>query len=246
MKTVRHGLRAHSKKSAGSAIVITMALLISVGCQRQGSAAVPQVEMSPNPEYHSEIEDDLELDWDLNELMGGGGCTKANAQQLAQVNAGNLKAQAFLNRCALETLGSPWCEQLTRPNPDSKNQFFCTYSPEQPHMLIHPDESTWVNAITAVKLVKELQTKAIKIDLIYNWWRPEPYNANVGGAAGRHPFGTSIDVRFATKADQTKAHGELCKLRKAGRLRALGWYASTALHLGVGDHTPNTWGKDCP
>lgn len=36
-----------------------------------------------------------------------------------------------------------------------------------------------------------------------------------------------------------------CQYRKNGRLRALGYYAGTGLHLGVGDTNPNTWGKAC-
>ncbi|MEK7357028.1 MAG: hypothetical protein AAB250_11300 [Bdellovibrionota bacterium] len=241
MNTVRHG--THSRKSASSAFVITLALLATLGCQRRGDAAF---DAPPAPTEHSEhIEDDLEIDWVITNALGGG-CTRANAQQLAEVNAGNAKAADFLKRCQAETGNSPWCEQLMRPNPESKESFFCTYSPQQPHMLIHPDETTWSNAITAVTLVQELEASSIQVDMIYNWWRPEPYNANVGGAAGRHPFGTSVDVRFLTKKDQEKAHAELCKLRKAGRLRALGYYTSTSLHLGVGDHTPNTWGKTCP
>jgi hypothetical protein len=226
-----------------------MAVLASIGCQRRdeghGSFGV-QTPMSPSPEISAEFEEDLELEYKLD--FGGGDpvCTKATAKQIAEVNAGNLKAKAFHDRCFAETLASPWCEQLMRPNPESKGQFFCTYSPAQPHQLIHPDEATWVHAITAVKLVQELETMGIKVDMIYNWWRPEPYNQNVGGAAGRHPFGTSVDVRFMTKEDQEKAHVALCKMRKAGRLQALGYYSSTSLHFGVGDHTPNTWGKGCP
>ncbi|MES2856665.1 MAG: hypothetical protein V4692_12415, partial [Bdellovibrionota bacterium] len=112
--------------------------------------------------------------------------------------------------------------------------------------LIHPDESTWDFAIDAVKLVRELENMGLAVCRIYNWWRPATYNANVGGAAARHPFGTSIDVRFCTRRDQIKAHTALCALRAEGRLRALGDYGGTGLHLGVGDTRPNTWGEPCP
>jgi hypothetical protein len=90
------------------------------------------------------------------------------------------------------------------------------------------------------------QITAQAVALIYNWWRPEPYNKNVGGAPGRHPFGTSVDVRMETMSDMETAFVQLCKWRKAGELRAVGYYGSTALHFGIGDHTGNTWGKDCP
>ncbi len=195
---------------------------------------------------HSEtIEDDLEST-DENIFQLGHGCKHATLSQIAYVNLGVSKLDQFLQKCYNETNSKKWCDQVARPNPDSRPVFDCTYSPTQPHVFIHPSESSWSNAIGAVKLVKELEAKRIKIDLIYNWWRPEPYNSNVGGAAGRHPFGTSVDVRFANKTEQNKAHAELCKLRKKGRLRALGYYSGTGLHLGVGDRVANTWGKSCP
>ena len=173
-------------------------------------------------------------------------CRRASSRQLASVEDGNTKREAFLERCYEETGGSCWCDQLTRPNPSSINTFRCTYGNELPHQLIHPDEKTWDFAIEAAKIVLELEQKNIAVSIIYNWWRPEPYNKNVGGAAGRHPFGTSIDVRFVRKSDQEKAFLELCKMRKKGRIRAVGYYSSSALHFGVGDHTGNTWGKACP
>lgn len=194
---------------------------------------------------HSEdLQDDFEsedMEW-LQALS----CRRANATQIAQVDSGNRKREEFLRRCRAQTDSSPWCDQLVRPNPDSRGSFECTYGGGQPHQLIHPDESTWKYAIKAVDLVKKVQAKGVKVCLIYNWWRPEPYNANVGGAAGRHPNGTSVDVRFCSKAEQNKAFVELCKLRKQGELRALGYYSGTGLHFGVGDSVANTWGRSCP
>jgi hypothetical protein len=173
-------------------------------------------------------------------------CKKATAAQIAEVNRGNAKKAAFLQRCATATGGSRWCDQLIRPNPESKDIFACTYGPSQVHQLIHPDESTWVNAFETVKIVDELHNKGISVCLIYNWWRPEPYNKNVGGAPGRHPFGTSVDVRFCTVALKDRAFAELCQMRKAGRINAVGYYTTKALHIGVGDKLQNTWGKTCP
>ena len=94
--------------------------------------------------------------------------------------------------------------------------------------------------------MEEFEDQDLHTEIIYNWWRPEPYNKNVGGSATRHPFGTSIDVRFRSKSIQNKAFSELCKMRKNGRVRAIGYYASTALHFGIGDARANTWGKACP
>lgn len=173
------------------------------------------------------------------------GCILPTSEQTSIVNDGNLKLDLFLNVCAIATNNSSWCVQLTRPNPSSKSTFYCTYGANQPHLLIHPDESTWENAFQAVILLEELATKGIYAEEIYNWWRPEPYNKNVGGAAGRHPYGTSVDVRFINKSHASKAHAQLCKWRKEGRLRALGDYGSSSLHLGIGDATANTWGKQC-
>ena len=173
-------------------------------------------------------------------------CTKANSTQKNQVNKGNLKKDKFLSQCFSATNNSCWCDQLVRPNPDSFSTFQCTYGQDQVHQLIHPNESTWKHAFEAVKIVEEFEAKNLLTEIIYNWWRPEPYNKNVGGASGRHPFATSVDIRFKTKNMQNKAFTALCKLRAQGRIRAIGYYASTAIHLGIGDSTANTWGKSCP
>ncbi len=173
-------------------------------------------------------------------------CARASSSQISTINAGNAKFDSFMRGCLAATNNSHWCEQLTRPNPSSRATFICTYGSNQPHRLIHPDESTWKNAYQAVNLVRELEAKGISVSVIYNWWRPQPYNSNVGGAAGRHPFGTSVDVRFSSLTHMERAHSQLCKWRKQGRLRALGYYGSTGLHFGVGDRTANTWGKGCP
>lgn len=173
-------------------------------------------------------------------------CKAATKAQLAVVNQGNAKKDAFLADCKKRTNGSAWCGQLVRPNPDSIEIFRCTYGATQVHQLINPNATTWANAFNAVKLVTELEKAGVEVCQIYNWWRPEPYNANVAGAAGRHPFGTSVDVRFCSKMDQEKGFAKLCAWRKAGRLKAVGYYSTTALHFGVGDKMANTWGKDCP
>lgn len=185
-------------------------------------------------------------DYDEDAIVLPFACRRATASQVAQVNLGLTKLQSFLAACALATNGSRWCNELTRPNPDSVDTFHCTYGTSQSHNLIHPDESTWANAFQAVNLVEELEAKGFKTCIIYNWWRPEPYNRNVGGAPGRHPMGTSVDVRFCSMAEMTRAHTQLCEWRKQGRLRALGYYGTTALHFGIGDREATTWGKDCP
>lgn len=174
------------------------------------------------------------------------GCKKATSEQLFQVNLGNEKKDEFLNRCIQETGSSYWCGQLVHPNWDSASTFSCTYGSEQVHQLIHPDEDTWKYAITAVQIVQELADKNIRTCRIYNWWRPEPYNKNVGGAGGRHPYGTSVDVRFCSEREANLAFAELCKIRRTGRIRAIGHYGSASLHFGVGDRNANTWGRSCP
>lgn len=173
-------------------------------------------------------------------------CQRASQTQINSILAGNARYDEFLKGCYQATGNSRWCEQLTRPNPSSRAIFLCTYGKDLPHRLIHPDSSTWKNAYQAVKLVEELEAKGISVQQIYNWWRPEPYNANVGGAAGRHPYGTSVDVRLSSLPDMERAHAQLCKWRAQGRLRAVGYYGSTGLHFGIGDKTANTWGKSCP
>lgn len=191
---------------------------------------------------HEESYDEVSSLWNIEVFA----CTPATASNIATINKGNEKLNRFLSQCSTATNHSKWCQQLIRPNPASVETFRCTYGESQPHRLIHPDESTWTNAIRAVTYVDQLETMGIRVAQIYNWWRPEPYNANVGGAAGRHPYGTSVDVRFQTMNDMERAHAQLCKWRKSGDIRAVGYYGSTGLHFGIGDKTPNTWGKDCP
>ncbi|MBX2987192.1 MAG: hypothetical protein KF802_04775 [Bdellovibrionaceae bacterium] len=180
------------------------------------------------------------------EFLDPFGCTRANTSQIRVVNEGNGKRERFLARCARETGDSPWCAQLIRPNPQSVSVFRCTYGQNLAHQLIHPDENTWGNAIRAVKIIQQLTQKGLRVCQIYNWWRPEPYNNNVGGAAGRHPFGTSVDVRFCSVDEANKGFSELCRMRKQGLLRAIGHYGSTGLHLGIADSVANTWGRSCP
>lgn len=232
------------KKLAITKVFLLFSILIllttQVSCQK---SEINQFDITQEP-HSPNVEDDLELE-DSNEQFQQS-CTQANLNQITQVNLGFNKLNQFLNYCKLYANNSTWCDQVARPNPESHNTFQCTYDSTQPHILIHPDESTWNYAVEAVRIVQDLEKKKIRTCLIYNWWRPEPYNKNVGGAAGRHPFGTSVDVQFCSKNDQLVAHKELCKMRKKGRLRALGYYSSTSLHLGVGDKTANTWGKPCP
>lgn len=199
-------------------------------------------EMS-QPEHPEEFaEDDLELMPDFYEILG---CARATASQVRPVNQGNQKRSRFQDYCRSMTGSSTWCAQVERPNPSSINTFRCTYGSSQPHRFIHPDENTWRYAVKAIQLIQKLSKKGICVSQIYNWWRPEPYNANVGGAAGRHPYGTSIDVRFCSSRHAVRGFDELCKYRKQGEIRALGYYGSSGVHIGVGDRTANTWGRSC-
>lgn len=232
------------KKAASRAVLTFISasiLVFQLGCQKD---ELNRFDVS-QAVHSSAAEDDLELE-PISDFFKSASCIRATNSQISFVDLGNSKLTQFMSRCYAETGNSPWCKQVARPNPDSISTFDCTYGVDQPHSFVHPEGKTWTNAITAVKLVKELQAMGVGVASIYNWWRPEPYNRNVGGAAGRHPFGTSVDVRFASKRDQEKAHMQLCKWRAQGRLRALGHYSSTALHLGIGDKAANTWGKSCP
>lgn len=225
-------------KWSGHALALVCGFFL-IGCQAQEFNKL-SVESAEHSEF---LEDDIESEPDLLETLAA--CARASASQTSIVNSGAAKLTKFLNRCYAETNSKKWCDEVARPNPASHSAFDCTYSVQQAHVFVHPDESTWKYAIGAVKLVQTLVAQGIKVSTIYNWWRPEPYNKNVGGAAGRHPYGTSVDVRLANKTEQNKAHKSLCKLRAAGQLRALGYYSGTGLHLGVGDRAANTWGKSC-
>ena len=173
-------------------------------------------------------------------------CVKASKDEIAEVMRGNEKKEKFLRLCAEKTNNSEWCNQLIVPNVESMEQFHCTYGEEVPHQLIHPDEHTWQFAFGAAKLADELIALKIKVCEIYNWWRPEPYNKNVDGSPRRHPFGTSVDVRFCSSEDMEAAFLQLCKWREEGRLEAIGYYGTTRLHFGMGDKKNNVWGKECP
>lgn len=221
--------------------LVALLFLAGVGCQ--GSSNPSIAEQMAADEH--DIEDHIENDKPERESELAA-CRKATVQQLFQVNLGNDKKDEFLDQCIRQTGSSYWCSQLVRPNPNSVSTFRCTYGKGQVHQLIHPAESIWRNPIAAVKIIQDLSAKGIKVCEIYNWWRPEPYNKNVGGAAGRHPYGTSVDVRFCSNNEANKAFKELCKMRKQGRLRAIGHYGSASLHIGVGDRVANTWGKSCP
>lgn len=246
------------KKYLGTVLALTAGFLM-LGCQGQGqplvlengelavddgasSGAGSEVAFEGDEDHEHFHDDGLNLE----EVIFPYGCSRASSTQIGVVKTGNAKVDSFITGCMNQTGSSKWCEQLTRPNPSSKSTFLCTYGSELPHRLIHPNEKTWTNAYKAVSLVVDLEKMGIRVAQIYNWWRPEPYNANVGGAAGRHPFGTSVDVRFSSMKDMERAHSQLCKWRKQGRLRALGYYGSTGLHFGIGDTTANTWGKGCP
>lgn len=227
-------------------LLVLLAFATLVSCQGNAEFEQELTEESSNiattpedAEYHEHGD---HTDSFIEEL----GCLKPTAQQISPVNLGNEKKDDFLAMCLEQTQNSSWCHQLVRPNPSSKNTFRCTYGSNQPHQLIHPSTSTWKYPIRGVQLIQTLAAKGIRTCEIYNWWRPEPYNKNVGGAAGRHPYGTSIDVRFCSNQEAIKAFNELCKQRKAGKIRAIGYYGGASLHLGVGDATGNTWGKSCP
>lgn len=193
-------------------------------------------------EFDHEHEEDI-----FGELINPFACIKATKEQITVVNQGNAVADAFLKACYQATANSHWCKDLMRtdPHPTNRQIFSCTYGYSQPYRLIHPGTSTWKNAFQGVNLIRELEAKGISVIQIYNWWRPEPYNKNIGGAPTRHPYGTAVDVQFSTMNDMEKAHKILCGWRAQGRLRALGYYGTRELHFGINDSIPNTWGKSC-
>jgi len=232
---------------------LSVIAIVAIGCQKSNAPADnPSKPVEVDPVTH-EMTFSSNFDPENGEDDGGFvawllkvGCRKATSKQIKTVNSGNAKYDKFMTQCLAQTGQSHWCSELTRPNPDSAALFACTYGSKQVHRLIHPDEATWKNAITAVQLVQKLEAQGLGVQEIYNWWRPEPYNKNVKGAPGRHPYGTSVDVRMDTMKDVDAAFLQLCSWRKQGLIRAVGYYGSTALHFGVGDKVGNTWGRDCP
>lgn len=231
-----------------NAMALIFALAMgTVACQGGANdfSTVSDAVDAATDEDSQDLADHIHNDASINEEIQSLGCVKASSSQRSQVNLGLSKKDEFLQKCARETNNSFWCDQLVRPNPRSVNTFRCTYGSSQAHNLVHPDEKTWKYPIEGVKILQDLTAKGLKASQIYNWWRPEPYNKNVGGAAGRHPYGTSIDVRFASNSEANRAFRELCKMRSKKRLRAIGHYGSSSLHIGVGDRAANTWGRSC-
>lgn len=233
------------KRSLAPSFVMAFTLIFLVGCQEAPPAVDTDLDngqlTSPIADEHGHLHDDGESIFGLT----GGDCTKASKEQKAYVDYGNKLYDKFIKTCVNETGASTWCKQLTRPNPDSADIFACTYGSKQIHRFIHPDRSTWSSAIKAVRIIEDLQRQGIGVRRIYNWWRPEPYNKNVDGAGGRHPLGTSVDVEFNSNRDKNLAFRALCKMRSKGRIKAIGYYPSHGLHLGIDDKIPNTWGKSC-
>jgi len=218
-----------------------MLCLVQIGCQKDSSSQFQNVLTPDEQDIADHIQNDPSMrPFDISV------CRKATTPQILQVNRGNEKKDRFIEKCVHETGSSYWCDQLVHPNWESFSAFTCTYGPDQIHQLVHPDESLWKNPIAAVKIIQDLSAKGIKACEIYNWWRPEPYNKNVGGASGRHPYGTSVDVRFCDNSEANRAFKELCRMRKQGRLRAIGHYGTDSLHLGIADKVANTWGRSCP
>lgn len=99
-----------------------------------------------------DLGEDIEFG-EANGFIRGLGCIRANKVQIEVVNAGAQSLTKFLSQCSASTNGSPWCNELIRPNPQSHPMFDCTYSVEQAHLMIHPDEMTWKYAFKAVQLI---------------------------------------------------------------------------------------------
>lgn len=237
------------KRNLPRSFALAIALASLIGCAKATSPGVEDLNngeiTSPIADEHGHLHDDGESIFGVAQSLTGAGCVKATAQQKAYVDYGNKLYKDFIKQCVNRTGASTWCEQLTRPNPDSAEIFACTYGEDQEHRFIHPDQSTWRNAFEAVKIIEDLQRSGIGVRRIYNWWRPEPYNKNVEGAGGRHPLGTSVDVEFDSQSDKNSAFRALCRMRSQGRIKAIGYYPTHGLHVGIDDKVPNTWGKDC-
>jgi|GEM_PF-1246562 len=159
---------------------------------------------------------------------------RATSDQIQTVFTGVNRKDVFLKACLENTQRPDYCQQVMRPNPNSRSIFQCTYPASIPWIFI-PSPKTWFYAFQVIRWLDEMESEGIKVSLIYNWWRPEPYNKNVGGDPHRHPFGTAIDVFFPTKIDQLNAFRFLCQLERSSFIGALGFYGSSSLHIGIGD-----------
>lgn len=156
----------------------------------------------------------------------------------------------FLTDCAAEGIHPSLCENLTHPNNNSKMEFRCTFPSFTQHVLLPNNRSLWTNGFQGAKAFQEaleeqgLEPNQGACPQIYNYYRPEPYNANVGGAAGRHPNGTAVDVEFCTKEEAQKALNKFAKMRMEKRINSIGIYSSgIRIHIGFGTEKGNTWNQ---
>lgn len=164
---------------------------------------------------------------------------RASLPEVTEVLKGVALKEEFLSACIERTNRMDFCQQVIRPNPASASIFRCTYPPGVPPVFIPVERGKWIYAFRAIEWMDEMEAQGIALSHIYNWLRPEPYNKNVSGDPNRHPFGTAIDLRLATKGDQQKAFTYLCEKWRAHQIHAIGYYGSASLHLGMGD--PLEW-----
>lgn len=137
---------------------------------------------------------------------------------------------------------------MTHPNNKSEMEFRCTYPDAKTHVLIPPDPTKWELSFRGALELQKIEAAGVCVKEIYNYDRPEPYNNNVQGAPGRHPYGTAIDIEFCTKADARKAVQAFCKQRTPGdvEIKSVGTYSSgIRIHLGNVKPRRGDWGGGC-
>ena len=55
----------------------------------------------------------------------------------------------------------------------------------------------------------------------------------------------SCEGSAGVSCSRRESQHDLHLVETAGKLRALGYYSGTGLHLGMGDRAANTWAKSC-
>lgn len=107
-----------------------------------------------------------------------------------------------------------------------------------------PPQACWPHGLACLTIAEAVRERiGNKPLLVANWYRPEPYNRAVGGAAGGdHLTATAIDIQFIGSSAEVRMYREkvvpyLEGLYRSGDYLSLGLYADhKRIHIGV--YTP--------
>lgn len=132
------------------------------------------------------------------------------------------RARRFEALCLSRGINKKLCREMLSPNTNSQSKFRAVYGSSTPFYLL-PDESRWE---VGLKLLKAVQDAGGCVNENRNWYRPEPYNAKVGGAkSSQHKSASALDINYCSLADKNKALAAFKRLRsQTGFPKGIGTY----------------------